>query len=49
MQGAIRYAPYDVRIEERSEPTIIELTGAIIRTLAICVRGRTCCPIAASR
>ena len=40
---------YDVRIEERSEPTIIELTGAIIRTSAMCVCGPTCCPSAASR
>jgi threonine dehydrogenase-like Zn-dependent dehydrogenase len=39
MRGAILYAPGDVRCEERSDPTIIEPTDAIVRTVATCVRG----------
>ena len=39
MRGAIIYAPGDVRLEERPEPTIIDPTDAIIRTVATCVCG----------
>ena len=39
MQGAILYAPYDVRSEERPNPMIIEPTDAIIRISAACVCG----------
>jgi len=39
MQGAILYAPGDVRCEERPDPTIIEPTDAIVRTVATCVCG----------
>jgi threonine dehydrogenase-like Zn-dependent dehydrogenase len=37
MQGAILYALGDVRCEERADPTIIEPTDAIVRTVATCV------------
>ena len=39
MRGAMLYGPYDVRIEERPDPTIIESTDAIIRVTATCVCG----------
>jgi len=39
MRGAIIYAPGDVRVEERDEPTIIHPTDAIIRLSATCVCG----------
>src|SRR5260370_29376645 len=39
MRGAVLYAPGDVRLEERAEPTIIEPTDAIIRLSATCVCG----------
>src|SRR5918912_1276612 len=39
MQGAVLYAPRDVRFEERPEPTIIEPTDAVIRIAAACVCG----------
>ena len=39
MRGAILHAPGDVRCEERTEPTILEPTDAIVRTVAICVCG----------
>src|SRR6266542_2765591 len=39
MRGAILYAPRDIRFEERTEPTIIEPTDAIIRLAATCVCG----------
>ena len=39
MRGAILHAPGDVRCEERTEPTILEPTDAIVRTVATCVCG----------
>lgn len=39
MRGAMLYGPYDVRYEERSDPTIVEPTDAIIRLTATCVCG----------
>jgi threonine dehydrogenase-like Zn-dependent dehydrogenase len=39
MRGVILYGPYDMRVEERPDPTIIELTDAIIRLPATCVCG----------
>ena len=39
MFGAVIYAPGDVRYEERPEPTIVEPTDAIVRTVAACVCG----------
>ena len=39
MDGAVMYAPGDVRVEERPDPKIIEPTDAIIRVSAACVCG----------
>ena len=39
MRGAVMYAPGDVRVEERSDPRIIEATDAIIRLPATCICG----------
>lgn len=39
MRGAIIHAAGDVRYAERPEPTIIEPTDAVIRTVAACVCG----------
>ena len=39
MRGVMLYGPYDVRVQERPDPTIIELTDAIIRLPATCVCG----------
>lgn len=39
MRGVIMYAPGDVRVEERENPTIIEPTDAIIRLTATCICG----------
>ncbi|KQY47602.1 zinc-dependent alcohol dehydrogenase family protein [Cellulomonas sp. Root137] len=39
MRGAIIYGPNDVRFEERPDPTIVEPTDAVIRTVAACVCG----------
>jgi threonine dehydrogenase-like Zn-dependent dehydrogenase len=39
MRGAVLYAPGDIRLEERAEPTITEATDAIIRLSATCVCG----------
>ena len=39
MYGAVIHAPGDVRYEERPDPTIIEPTDAIVRTVAACVCG----------
>ena len=39
MYGAVIHAPGDVRYEERAEPTIIEPTDAVVRTVAACVCG----------
>jgi threonine dehydrogenase-like Zn-dependent dehydrogenase len=39
MKGAVLYGAGDVRFEERSDPTIIEPTDAILRLSATCVCG----------
>ncbi|GIH97499.1 zinc-dependent alcohol dehydrogenase family protein [Planobispora siamensis] len=39
MRGAVLYAPGDVRVEDRADPTIIEPTDAIIKVAAACVCG----------
>jgi threonine dehydrogenase-like Zn-dependent dehydrogenase len=39
MRGAVLYAPGDVRVEDRPDPTIVEPTDAIIRLAATCVCG----------
>src|SRR6266705_426565 len=39
MRGAVLYSPGDVRFEERTTPTIITPTDAIIRISATCVCG----------
>ena len=39
MRGVIMYAPGDVRVEDRDDPTIIEPTDAIIKLAATCICG----------
>ena len=39
MRGVVMYAPGDVRVEDREDPTIIEPTDAIIRLTATCICG----------
>src|SRR5258708_19492879 len=39
MEGAVLYAPGDVRFEERDDPTIVKPTDAIIRMSATCICG----------
>src|ERR1700674_1854306 len=39
MQGAVLYAPRDVRFEEREVPKILKPTDAIIRLSATCICG----------
>lgn len=39
MRGAVLFAPYDVRFEERAEPKILKPTDAIIRTSITCICG----------
>src|SRR2546427_375711 len=39
MRGALLYAPGDVRLEQRNDPTIVEPTDAIIRLSATCICG----------
>lgn len=39
MRGAVIYAPGDIRVEDRPDPTILAPTDAIIRTTATCVCG----------
>jgi threonine dehydrogenase-like Zn-dependent dehydrogenase len=39
MRGAIIYGPKDVRFEDRPDPSIINATDAVIRTVAACVCG----------
>ena len=39
MRGVIMYAPGDVRVEDRENPTIVEPTDAIIRLSASCICG----------
>jgi threonine dehydrogenase-like Zn-dependent dehydrogenase len=39
VDGAVMYAPGDVRVEERADPQIVDATDAIIRVSAACVCG----------
>ena len=39
MQATVLHGPYDVRVEERPDPSIVEPTDAIIRIAAGCVCG----------
>ena len=39
MRGAIIHGAGDVRFEERPDPTVVEPTDAVVRTLAACVCG----------
>jgi len=39
MRSTLIYAPGDVRLEERPDPTILEPTDAVVRTVATCVCG----------
>lgn len=39
MHGAVIHAPGDVRYEEREDPTVVEPTDVVIRTVAACVCG----------
>ena len=39
MRGAVLYAPGDVRVEQRDDPTIVLPTDAIIRLSATCICG----------
>jgi threonine dehydrogenase-like Zn-dependent dehydrogenase len=39
VRGAVMHAPGDVRVEERSDPRILEATDATIRVTAACVCG----------
>ena len=39
MRGTVLYGPWDVRSEQRPDPTIVEPTDAIIRLAATCVCG----------
>ena len=39
MKGAVLHGAYDVRLEQRDDPTIIEPTDAVIRLSATCVCG----------
>ena len=39
MQGTVLHAPGDVRYEQRPDPTILEPTDAVVRTVVTCVCG----------
>jgi threonine dehydrogenase-like Zn-dependent dehydrogenase len=39
IRGAVIYAPGDVRVEQRDDPTIIDPTDAVIRLAATCICG----------
>ena len=39
MFGAVIHAPGDVRYEERPDPTLVDETDAVVRTVAACVCG----------
>jgi threonine dehydrogenase-like Zn-dependent dehydrogenase len=39
MRGTVIYAPGDIRLEERPDPSIVRVTDAIVRTVATCVCG----------
>jgi threonine dehydrogenase-like Zn-dependent dehydrogenase len=39
MRGAVLYAPYDIRVDERPDPRIVAPTDAIVRLAATCICG----------
>jgi threonine dehydrogenase-like Zn-dependent dehydrogenase len=39
MRGVVMYAPGDVRVEERDDPSIVKPTDAVIRLTATCICG----------
>ena len=39
MRAVVMYAPGDIRVEDREDPTIVEPTDAIIRLAATCICG----------
>ncbi|MBO3085671.1 zinc-dependent alcohol dehydrogenase family protein [Cellulomonas fengjieae] len=39
MRGVVMYAPGDVRVEDREDPTLVEPTDAIVRLTATCICG----------
>ena len=39
MRATVIYGPGDIRVEDRSEPSIVEPTDAVVRTVASCVCG----------
>jgi threonine dehydrogenase-like Zn-dependent dehydrogenase/alkylhydroperoxidase/carboxymuconolactone decarboxylase family protein YurZ len=39
MRSTVIHAPRDIRLEDRPDPTIVEPTDAVIRTVATCVCG----------
>src|SRR5512139_2753301 len=39
MRGTVIHGTRDVRLEERPDPTILEPTDAVVRTVAACVCG----------
>jgi threonine dehydrogenase-like Zn-dependent dehydrogenase len=39
MRGAVIHGAGDVRVEDRADPTIVEPTDAVVRTVAACVCG----------
>jgi threonine dehydrogenase-like Zn-dependent dehydrogenase len=39
MRSTVIHAPGDIRVEERPEPTVIEPTDAVLRTVAACICG----------
>ena len=39
MRGAVIHAPFDVRVEDRPDPTIVEPTDAVLKVSAACICG----------
>ncbi|HET9129028.1 MAG TPA: zinc-dependent alcohol dehydrogenase family protein [Propionibacteriaceae bacterium] len=39
MRGAVIHAPFDVRVEDRPDPVVVEPTDAILRVTAACICG----------
>lgn len=39
MRGTIIHGPRDIRLEERPDPTVVDATDAVVRTIATCVCG----------
>lgn len=39
MRATVIHGPHDIRVEDRPDPTIVEPTDAVVRTVAACVCG----------